>query len=105
MQALGPPPPRPLPLPSAVPPPPASEPPVELVALWDFDGQDYGPEYLEFQRGARLLRLPDPLDAAGWAFGQLLATGATGWYPPAFGRARGRVIFLLRKNLRLNVFF
>ena len=60
-----------------------------LVAAADFS--DYGPDYLEFKQGARILRLPDPLDAAGWAYGQLLATGATGWYPPAFGRARGRI--------------
>ena len=107
MQALGPPPPRPLPLPSAVPPPPASEPPVELFALWDFDGQDYGPEYLVFQRGARLLRLPDPLDAAGcggWAYGQLLDTATAGWFPPTFGRARGTKLFYFEAAMRFGVF-
>ena len=49
-QALGPPPPRPLPLPSTVPPPPTSDPPPELTALSDFT--NYGPDYLEFNKGA-----------------------------------------------------
>ena len=64
---------------------------VAEVLFAEADFSDYGPDYLEFKQGARILRLPDPLDAAGWAFGQLLATDATGWYPPAFGRARGRI--------------
>ena len=67
-----------------------------LVAAVDFSG--YGPDYLDFKQGARILRLPDPLDAAGcggWAYGQLLDTATAGWYPPTFGRARGRIFSML----------
>ena len=48
-------PPPPRPLPNTLPPPPPSEPLVELVALWEFDGHDYGPEYLELHRGTPLI--------------------------------------------------
>ena len=66
-------------LPAVVPGPP----PVHALAR--FDGQQ---EYLEFVAGDLILiREPPPgADAAGWSYGYVPRTGATGWYPPTYAR-------------------
>ena len=60
------------------PPPPA------LVAQSDFDGDEYGQEYLTLQSGDLLLELDPPSDAGvgkmRWSYGRHLATGRRGWY-------------------------
>ena len=66
-------------LPAVVPGPP----PVHALAR--FDGQQ---EYLEFVAGDLILiREPPPgTDAAGWSYGYVPRTRATGWYPPTYAR-------------------
>ena len=56
------------------------------VALADFDGGKYGDEYLSFDEGDFLCRLPSPTNEhdEGWAYGLHQASGRVGWYPPAF---------------------
>ena len=67
-------------LPAVVPGPP----PVHALARFDDDGA----EYLNFVAGDLIMiRAPPPgVDAAGWAYGFLPRTGATGWYPPTYAR-------------------
>ena len=61
---------------------PASPPPA-LTAIADFDGREWGDEYLSFRRGGAILPLPRcGADAAGWAYSLHLHTA--GWYPPAY---------------------
>ena len=70
--------------------PPPQRPPPPLRSLARFDGQEYGPEYLTFEAGVDVIPALPPVDAEGWEFGVVVATGARGWYPPQFvawGRA------------------
>ena len=54
------------------------------IALADFYGHEYGPDYLNLAKGDIVLpaRVPEGVDAEGWAYGSL--DGNTGWYPPDF---------------------
>lgn len=58
-----------------------------LRVLEDFDGMEYGGNYLTLQRGetARRLTIPEGESAQGWAFGE--AGVRRGWYPPSFAVA------------------
>ena len=68
-------------LPSHVPPPP---PLPEYVAIFNFDGSQYGPEYLSLAVGERLVpqQPPPSVDAGGWMYGRTV-TGL-GWCPPKY---------------------
>ena len=73
-------------------PPPAKRLPAVLPgpppvhALARFDGQQIGAEYLDCAAGDLILicEAPPGTDAAGWSYGHVPRTGATGWYPPTF---------------------
>ena len=67
-----------------LPPPPPQRPPPPLRSLARFDGQEYGPEYLTFEAGVDVIPALPPVDAEGWEFGVVVATGARDWYPPQF---------------------
>ena len=67
-----------------LPPPPPQRPPPPLRSLARFDGREYGPEYLTFEAGVDVIPALPPVDAEGWEFGVVVATGARGWYPPQF---------------------
>ena len=64
---------------------PLPPPPRRLVprptALADFNGHEYGPDYLNLAKGDVVLpaRIPEGVDAEGWAYGSL--DGKLGWYP------------------------
>ena len=58
-------------------------------AAQPFDGSACGPEYLIFEKGAPILRVPHPDESESWAFGMLLDQDAAaakrpavGWFPP-----------------------
>ena len=70
-------------LPSHVPsPPPLPE--LEYVAIWRFDGNQHGPEYLSLAVGERCVpqQPPPSVDAGGWMYGRTV-TGL-GWFPPKY---------------------
>jgi len=52
--------------------------------LYDFEGTEFGPEYLVLKKGMRLQRLEISEE---WAKGRVLSTGEEGWYPPAYAQA------------------
>ena len=66
-----------------LPPPPRRLVP-RPIALADFQGTEYGPEYLNLTKGDVVLpaRVPEGVDAEGWAYGSL--NGKLGWYPESF---------------------
>ena len=66
-----------------LPPPPRRLVP-RPIALADFQGNEYGPEYLNLAKGDVVLpaRVPEGVDAEGWAYGSL--DGKLGWYPESF---------------------
>ena len=66
-----------------LPPPPRRLVP-RPIALADFYGHEYGPEYLNLAKGDVVLpaRVPEGVDAEGWAYGSL--DGKLGWYPESF---------------------
>lgn len=49
----------------------------------DFDGTEYGPDYISLQKDTYLYSDPDFRDE-GWAYGVMLENGSEGWFPPAF---------------------
>ena len=54
-----------------------------LVVCGDFDGTEYGDDYLVFQAGAMICPVPHPEENQLWAFGEI-GSGADlrrGWYP------------------------
>ena len=63
--------------------------PPPLTALADFDGTSFGPTYLVFNKGERIVRraAPPDEDPAGWAFGGVLGSQCVGWYPPTYVKA------------------
>ena len=75
-------------------PPPATRLPAVLPgpppvhALARFDGQQIGAEYLDCAAGDLILicEAPPGTNAAGWSYGHVPRTGATGWYPPTYAR-------------------
>ena len=68
----------PMPLPPG--PPPLS--PLRVVA--DFNGEDYGEDYLVLYEGFHVLQRRAPEPCQGWAYGICFDTGKTGWYPPLY---------------------
>lgn len=73
------------------PPPPAPPPPCTASqrphlfeysskAKGGFNGSAYGPEYLSFEKGARLSGCAEPPDQ-GWIRGRLEPDGCVGWFP------------------------
>ena len=66
------------------PPPPPLRPAPRPTALADFDGNEYGPDYLNLAKGDVVVpaRVPEGVDAEGWAYGSL--NGKLGWYPESF---------------------
>ena len=77
-------PPAAAPAPAPLPPPPARPAP-RYYAKAEFNGEDFGNEYLAFRLGDEVLPCcpPSGIDAAGWAYGRL-TSGARGWYPPSY---------------------
>ena len=55
------------------------------IALAEWDGAAWGPEYLTFDKGAVLLPEPAPtgVDPVGWGYARV-GTGRPGWYPPSW---------------------
>lgn len=72
----------------ARPPPPRRAPPKPMyaVVLSDFNGPDFGAEYLKLSKGDRIVPLKQPsgVDPVGWAYGCLIGTCLEGWYPPSY---------------------
>lgn len=68
-----------------LPPPCPARPVPRPIALADFDGTEFGPEYLTFVKGDVILPklVLGNVSAEGWAHGQT-SDGNTGWYPPEF---------------------
>ena len=66
-----------------LPPPPRRLVP-RPIALADFHGHLYGPGYLNLAKGDVVLpaRVPEGVDAEGWAYGSL--DGKLGWYSASF---------------------
>ena len=57
-----------------------------LVSRAPFDGMDYGPEYLSFEKGEHITPIENLESGSGWSFGCLLTTQQTGWYPTEFAQ-------------------
>ena len=57
------------------------------ILLVDFEGDEYGDEYLTVSTGETVTLLLPPCEPEGWAFARTLQ-GAEGWLPPHFA---GRV--------------
>lgn len=60
---------------------------LRTVARADFNGPEWGPEYLSFTKGqiVRPLQPPPGVAAEGWTYGWVKA-GESGWYPPDYVR-------------------
>ena len=60
-------------------------PPPKLLVLADFDGRDYGAEYLVLAAGDLVLPMPVPsgVKGEGWMYGRK-PHGQPGWYPPEY---------------------
>ena len=56
----------------------------QFVAREAWDGSSLGPEYLQFDKGAKLRLVPAPrdVDPIGWSYGRV-DLGRPGWFPPA----------------------
>jgi len=61
------------------------------IAVAAFQGTESGPEYISFQAGDHVVKLPCPdgIEAEGWFYGWTLndRSGdeiAKGWFPPSF---------------------
>ena len=65
--------------------PPAAPPPPTVVRA-TFDGAEYGRDYLQMKKGHHvILRTPpNGVPAEGWAYGLLLETNVSGWFPPSY---------------------
>ena len=65
-------------------------PPPPMIVVSDFDGTEYGEEYLTLRAGDRLASKSPPQRSDGWANGLLLGADCrgrgVGWYPPEFAR-------------------
>ena len=59
---------------------------VPTRAAADFNGHEYGAEYLTFAMGDAIDMLPTPPGEgpSDWAYGVHRATGAIGWLPPTY---------------------
>ena len=57
---------------------------IPTTAVMDFNGRDYGDEYLTFKKDARIDVLPTPDNSSGWAYGLHSGTSVTGWFPPTY---------------------
>ena len=56
---------------------------IRTKALADFNGEDYGGEYLNFKTGDCIDVLPAPDGKSdGWAYGEF--SGTFGWFPPTY---------------------
>ena len=66
-----------------------------LVSRAPFDGMDYGPEYLSFEKGEHITPIENLESGSGWSFGCLLTTQQTGWYPTEFAQ-RYQLNWLMR---------
>lgn len=55
------------------------------LAVADFNGTEFGEEYLSFKAGERVSTLPIPEgeDSQGWQYG-VLSSGKKGWFPPEY---------------------
>mmetsp|Transcript_14416 Transcript_14416/g.27009 ORF Transcript_14416/g.27009 Transcript_14416/m.27009 type:complete len:270 (+) Transcript_14416:84-893(+) len=53
--------------------------------LADFNGKEYGPDYLTLASGDLVSLCPSPdLNAEGWSFGIHVKDGSSGWFPSQF---------------------
>ena len=57
---------------------------IPTTAVMDFNGRDYGDEYLTFKKDDRIDVLQTPDNSAGWAYGLHYETSANGWFPPTY---------------------
>ena len=64
--------------------PSVPRPPQPLKVLAEFDGEEYGSDYLNLRPGDGVVPRAAPEAAAGWAYGYHLQGGRLGWYPPQF---------------------
>ena len=71
------------PLPTTVPPPPPFK-----KCLLDWNGLEWGDEYLVMKRGDHVAELAPPagVNGEGWMFGMNLTLDSVGWYPPSYLR-------------------
>ena len=53
-------------------------------AAADFDGRDYGEEYLVLLSGDAIAQMDPPEEACGWAYGLNLRSLRAGWFPPTY---------------------
>ena len=60
----------------------------DAVAMYNFDGAEYGTEYLSLTAGAAIVSIPPPprTRPEGWAYG--FSNGLYGWYPPHYAKVR-----------------
>jgi len=72
------------PVPPAPPPPKQPPPGKRAIALFDFDGEQYGSEYLSLREGDSL----DDLETedGGWLWGYSHRLHRSGWYPPGYAQ-------------------
>mmetsp|Transcript_11799 Transcript_11799/g.19375 ORF Transcript_11799/g.19375 Transcript_11799/m.19375 type:complete len:359 (+) Transcript_11799:39-1115(+) len=61
----------------------ADRPKVKGVALADFDGAEFGDEYISLQRGCEV-QLHDGEDHEGWSLGRRMSDGRQGWFPTEY---------------------
>mmetsp|Transcript_39393 Transcript_39393/g.63044 ORF Transcript_39393/g.63044 Transcript_39393/m.63044 type:complete len:636 (+) Transcript_39393:59-1966(+) len=46
-----------------------------------FDADEFGEDYISFEKDERIMFIPDPENGDGWTFGEVVGTQRRGWFP------------------------